>query len=170
MNGDIEVQTAAMSGPLGTVILLLVAGMLALGVELFIIPGFGIAGALGIGALIAGSIFAWLEFGAVWGLIAVSGTIFIATLMTLFFFRAKAVRKRLVLDTQLAPGCGTESEDLTPLLGQTGVAITALRPAGIARIGETRVDVVSEGGYIEKDTVIKVVAIDGPRVIAARAN
>jgi membrane-bound serine protease (ClpP class) len=45
-----------------------------------------------------------------------------------------------------------------------------LRPAGIAVIEDKRVDVVSEGGYIEKGTWVKVLAIDGPRIMVARID
>ena len=170
MTGAFEPLTASMTGPLGTVILLIIAGMLALGVELFIIPGFGLVGVLGLGALLAGAITAWVEFGALWGIIAFIGVLAGATLMAVTVLRSKLVRKRLILDTHLTPGCGTESQDLAPLLGKTGVAATDLRPAGIAIIEESRVDVVSEGGYIDRGTKITVIAIDGPRVIAAPSN
>ena len=170
MTGVLEPLTASMTGPLGTVILLIVAGMIALGVELFIIPGFGVVGVLGIGALLAGAITAWVEFGALWGMVAFVGVFAGAALMTVAVLRSKIVRKRLILDAHLDPGCGTQARDLAPLLGKRGVAATDLRPAGIAIIEDRRVDVVSEGGYIDRGTKITVTAIDGPRVIAARAD
>ena len=51
------------------------------------------------------------------------------------------------------------------LLNQTGTAFTTLRPAGTAIINDKRVDVVTEGALIEKGTAIKVVAIEGLRVV-----
>lgn len=165
---NFQCATASITGPLGTVMLLIAAGMVALAVEIFIIPGFGAVGLIGIGALIAGMVSAWLEFGAFWGMVTIAATLAGASAMIIFLFRTKAVKRRLILDTHLDPGGGTQSGDSTTLLEKTGIAVTSLRPAGIAIIGDIRVDVVSEGGYIEQDTEIKVVAIEGPRIIVGR--
>jgi membrane-bound serine protease (ClpP class) len=51
------------------------------------------------------------------------------------------------------------------LLNQTGSALTPLRPSGTALINGRRVDVVTEGGMIERNTPVKVVAVEGMRVI-----
>ena len=166
---DLHFCAASMTGPLGTVILLIVAGMIALGVELFIIPGFGIVGILGILSLVGGMISAWMEFGPLWGMIAIIATSVGTTMMVVVLLRSKMLKRRLVLDAHLQQGGGTEAQDLTVLKDKEGVA-TALRPAGIAVIENQRVDVVSEGGYIERGTSIRVIAIDGPRVIVARVN
>jgi membrane-bound serine protease (ClpP class) len=167
---DLQIQTASMTGPLGTVILLLVSGMIALGVELFIIPGFGIVGILGIAALLGGMVSAWIEFGATWGVITILATLVGTTVMIVALLRTNILKKRLVLDAHLEPGCGTESKDLTPLLGKKGEALTVLRPAGIAIIEDMRIDVVSDGGFIERGTPVQVAAIDGPRVIVVRVD
>ncbi len=167
---DLQVQAASLTGPLGTVILLIVAGMVALGVELFIIPGFGVVGILGIAALLGGVVSAWMEFGAFWGVVTILCTLFGSAMMIVGLLRTNLLKKRLVLDAHLEPGCGTESSDLTPLLGKEGQALSMLRPAGIAIVDNLRIDVVSEGGFIEKGTEIRVTMIDGPRVIVARVE
>ena len=51
------------------------------------------------------------------------------------------------------------------LLNGTGVALTQLRPSGTASINGQRVDVVTEGGLIERGTAVKVVAVEGARVV-----
>jgi len=51
------------------------------------------------------------------------------------------------------------------LVGQEGVALTTLRPAGMARFGEKKVDVVSEGEVVERDARVRVVEVKGNRVI-----
>jgi len=55
--------------------------------------------------------------------------------------------------------------DKPELSHATGVALTQLRPSGTAKIGGQRVDVVAESGLIERDTEIKVVAVEGMRVV-----
>jgi len=51
------------------------------------------------------------------------------------------------------------------LLGQTGISITSLRPAGKARIGETQVDVISEGTFIPAGRSVEVTSVEGAIVI-----
>ena len=51
------------------------------------------------------------------------------------------------------------------LVGQEGVALTALRPAGMARFGEKKVDVVSEGEVVDRDARVRVVEVKGNRVV-----
>ena len=53
----------------------------------------------------------------------------------------------------------------TDLLGKSGVAKTALRPSGSALIEGERVDVVTEGNLIEAGTPLRVVAVEGLRVV-----
>ncbi len=152
------------------VIALIVLGLAALAVELFVIPGFGLAGVAGILMLIGGAVASWMMFGPLFGGIVIVCTIVLTIVLGVAVFRSRAVRKRFVLDTQLKKGGGTASEDLTGLIGQTGVARSDLRPAGIAMVDDRRIDVVSEGGFVEKGTQLKVVAMDGPRVIVAKID
>ena len=51
------------------------------------------------------------------------------------------------------------------LVGQEGVALTTLRPAGMARFGEKKVDVVSEGEVVERDSRVRVIEVRGNRVV-----
>jgi membrane-bound serine protease (ClpP class) len=55
------------------------------------------------------------------------------------------------------------------LLNGTGVALSQLRPSGTATINGQRVDVVTEGGLIERVTAIKMVAVEGARVVVREA-
>lgn len=63
--------------------------------------------------------------------------------------------------TQDAP----DAPPLTHLLGQSGKALTPLRPAGAAMIGAERVDVVTEGKFVDANTAIKVIHVEGSRVV-----
>ncbi|MNV99452.1 hypothetical protein D3C71_1948180 [compost metagenome] len=53
------------------------------------------------------------------------------------------------------------------LLGLEGTSLTPLRPAGTAVIGTERIDVVTEGGFIKADTLVKVIKVEGTRVVVA---
>ena len=58
--------------------------------------------------------------------------------------------------------------DFTDLINQTGMAYTDLRPSGKATIGEHRLNVVTEGSFIEKDNSVKVIAVEGNRVVVRK--
>jgi hypothetical protein len=74
----------------------------------------------------------------------------------------------LRLSDRLSSGGGTAGTvpqiDRVDLLGAAGTALTDLRPAGVARIGTDRVDVVSEGDYISVGTRLTVLRVEGSRV------
>ena len=71
-----------------------------------------------------------------------------------------AGRSRLRRPRQTATASGS---------GRTGTALSPLRPAGIADIDGARVDVVSDGGFIEAGTPIEVTRVDGNRVVVQRS-
>lgn len=57
------------------------------------------------------------------------------------------------------------ASDASHLLGSSGLVVTELRPSGTAMIGEARVDVVSEGRFVGKGARVRVVAVQGGRVV-----
>ena len=58
--------------------------------------------------------------------------------------------------------------DFTDLINQTGTTYTDLRPSGKATIGDQRLNVVTEGSFIEKDNSVKVIAVEGNRVVVRK--
>lgn len=75
--------------------------------------------------------------------------------------------RRLRMDANLATGVATGAdvkEASEHLVGSTGEAITALRPAGVALIEGRRYDVVTQGGFVEVGQGVKVLAADGNRI------
>ena len=75
--------------------------------------------------------------------------------------------RKLVLDTELGASGGYASAPESDLrwIGKRGIAASPLRPAGIAELDGERVDVVSDGQYIERGTPIEVVRVDGNRIV-----
>ncbi len=55
--------------------------------------------------------------------------------------------------------------DKPELLNATGTALTQLRPSGVASLNGQRVDVVTEGGLIERGAAVRVVAVEGSRIV-----
>ena len=148
--------------PMGIVITLLVIGAVLLIVET-VLPGM-ISGILGFGCLVAAVVFGYLEFGVKGGnflLMVVSIGLVAGTLLWMKYFPESPVAKLFVSQRVI----GTVGAEKPELLDQTGHAHTSLRPSGTAIIDGKRVDVVSEGSLIEKGSPIKVVAIEGLRVV-----
>jgi len=67
-------------------------------------------------------------------------------------------------------GVTSQDKDLQELIGKTGTVINDLRPAGKAIIDNKRLDVVSEGDYIDKDATIIVSSVDGNRIVVKTAE
>ncbi len=146
-------------------ITLVAAGLFLLGAEIFV-PG-GIIGTIGALALVAAIIVGFLAFGAQGGLL--SGIVIVllsgvAMILWAKFFPRTGMGRHLTLSLSgklfKAPPA-----DLKKLVGKEGVALTILRPSGMARIDGRRVDVVADGSYIEEGRPIEVIEVDGARVV-----
>ena len=133
----------------------------------FFIPG-GIAGILGMAAII-GSLF--LASGnavhmALSLLIAFAVSISISILLVKVFGKKMKFFKKMILTDSTNTEQGYVSNpNRTDLLGAEGKAFTDLRPSGTALINQERVDVVSEGSFIAKETKVKVVKVEGARIV-----
>lgn len=144
------------------VVTLLLAGALLLLAET-VLPGM-IAGILGVCCLIAGVALGYQEFGMTtgnWILVGTMGGLGVGFVLWLKYFPESRVA-RLYTSKGAVGDIGTERPEL---VGQSGVAHTALRPSGVAVIGGQRVDVVTEGALIERGANIRVVAVEGARVV-----
>jgi len=67
-------------------------------------------------------------------------------------------------------GVSSQSSELESYVGRQGNAVTDLRPAGIALINGKRVDVVTRGEYIEKDSAIIVTTVTGNQIIVRKKD
>jgi membrane-bound serine protease (ClpP class) len=159
-------------------LLLVVSGFVLVVLEIFVIPGFGLAGILGIGALLVGLSLSLIGGGATWEFVALAmGRVLIsvflalaASLLLLRFLPRLPFGRQLILETGLGAGEGYASapESDSKWLGKTGTAYSPLRPAGIAVIDGERVDVVSDGEFIDAGILIVVTRVDGNRIVVRR--
>ncbi|MGB7948234.1 MAG: NfeD family protein [Candidatus Binatia bacterium] len=159
-------------------LLLVASGIVLLVLEIFVIPGFGLAGILGIGALLAGLSLSYVGAGASWEFIlrAAGRVVFslllalVASLALLRFLPRLPFGRRLILETGLPANQGYASapESDSHWLGKSGTALSPLRPAGIAEIEDQRVDVVSDGEFIDSGEPIVVTRVDGNRIVVRR--
>jgi len=153
-------------------LILIAAGLVLIGIEVFVIPGFGITGALGIVAIGAGVIAAMLgRFPTLMDLSTAFAVVLAAMLLTgafaFAFLRHMRWGRRLggiFLKEATTKEAGYISGDVrADLIGLRGAAATDLRPAGVGVFGDERVDVVSEGPWIEEGTEIEILQSEGYR-------
>ena len=145
-----------------TIITLLIVGVLLLLAET-VLPGL-IAGILGFCCLIAAIVIGFLEHGPAVGLqlaIGVAAGLVVGALFWFRFFPESRLARKFVSTREI----GEVGAERPELLNRSGVALTNLRPSGTALIEGRRVDVVTEGGLIERGTPVKVVAVEGMRTV-----
>lgn len=157
---------AGISGWETALVFLIGLGLLL--VEVFVIPGFGIAGILGLLAIF-GSVFLATPdpATAVQSLvIAIIGAL-VLIFVVFKFTPGRRVFNRLVLRMGESPELGyvAAKAGLRDYIGKVGVVKTTLRPSGSVDIEGDLVDVVSYGEFLQPGTVVEVVAVEGMRVI-----
>jgi membrane-bound serine protease (ClpP class) len=144
------------------VAILIVVGVILLALET-VLPGL-VAGIAGFCCLVAAVILGYQRLGAPaghWILIGVVAGLIVGAMLWVKYFPNSVLAKPFVSQRQI----GSIGNEKPELLNQHGVAVTPLRPSGVAVIQGKRVDVISEGGHVQRDTPVKVVAIEGLRVV-----
>ncbi len=163
-------------------ILLFTVGLGLLALEVLVIPGFGVAGILGLVTIFAALALtlvglplevvlqtgAWVE-PLTRVTLALVGTVVLLLLSLRFLPKSRAARN-LVLSSSTARDEGFVSHDASRWLGHRGVTETELRPSGVVRFGNERIDVVSEGPFVSRGVSVHVVLVEGGRVVVRVAE
>jgi membrane-bound serine protease (ClpP class) len=147
---------------MGLVITLFVVGAILLLLET-VLPGM-IAGTIGIVCIGAGVVQSFIVFGPQIGAYILAGVLVALMIGTFLWLKYLPDSRagRMFASNQTVGEIRTERPEL---LGLTGTALTPLRPSGTVVINGHRVDVVTEGGLVDRDTPVKVVAVEGMRVV-----
>ena len=173
-------------------IILFAIGVGLLMLEIFVIPGFGLAGVSGIGLIFVSLVlmlqqfrlpsspaeieafqFNLLEVTVVF-LAVIFGLILLARFMGKVPFLKKVIRTETLSSANVysggvsAPALESANVEVTDMIGAEGIAITPLHPSGKAEFGDRQYDVTAEGEYIEKGARIEVVAARGRRLAVRR--
>ncbi|MEZ7793229.1 NfeD family protein [Niallia circulans] len=147
-------------------LILFVIGILLIILEFFVVGG--IAGAIGIVAVIASMFLASGDI-AVIGIslaIAIGVSIIASILLVKVFGRKMKFFKKIILTDSTNTESGyVSNQNRNDLVEKTGVTLTALRPAGVILIEDERIDVVSDGSFIDKGKKVKVVKAEGSRIV-----
>ena len=168
-------------------ILLFIGGLALLILEIFVIPGFGVAGISGIVLMVTALVLAMVfnigfDFhfapkGAVISnffnvLSALIVGFFISLWLSKKVFLMKTKYGVLALDTELKETEGFTSVDshLSGLVGKTGTALTFMRPAGKVEVDGEIYDAVTDAGVVEQGTTVRVVRFENAQLVVEKAE
>lgn len=150
-------------------IILLVLGIGLIVAEFFVAGG--ILGILGAGSILGSLFMAGYSVGHMSMSIAIAFIAAIAVGVILFRYIGleRGFFKHIILRDQTTTELGyVSSVNRLELIGLEGTTVTPLRPAGTALFDDERIDVVSEGSFIELDERVKVVKVEGMRVVVRK--
>jgi len=146
------------------ILLCLMLGAALMIVEVFL-PGFGLPGVSGIVLIGAGTVIIWLKAGALTALATLLVVIAVLAVLISYMMRRATeggAHARIFLREKEELRSG---EDMQVLLGKQGRTTSVLRPAGIGDFDGVRLNVVTEGSFIERDKPIEIVNVDGARIV-----
>ena len=151
------------------VVICVLAGLGLLVLEMFM-PGFGVPGVSGIVLLLAGAVLVGIKYGL---LAAVGLIVIIVALVAIMLSVAlksaadgRLSKSKLILHESESSREGfLSSGDMSVFLGREGETRTALRPSGIAEFDGVRLNVVSDGMFIAQGVRVKIVRVDGNRIL-----
>ncbi|MFT4412683.1 NfeD family protein [Fredinandcohnia humi] len=152
-------------------IILFVVGIVLILLE-FVLPG-GIIGLIGLGAILTSFFMAgssiWIISISL--LIALVVTI-VASIILIKVFGKKlhAFRKIILFDSTNTESGYVSNENRKELIGMQGHALTTLRPSGTVVINDERIDVVTEGTYIERNKKVEVIKAEGSRIVVREVS
>ncbi len=164
-------------------LLLFSTGIVLLSIEIFILPGFGIAGLLGIILILASLVLAMTGVETIPGTpwwnqkqydqafytigTAIVGSIALAFLALKFFLPRTPLWSKISLESAETKDRGFAVTSFEKFLGEKGLTQTVLRPSGKAVFGEEILDVVTEGEMISKGVEVRVIRVAGNRIVVA---
>ncbi|MGP4107228.1 NfeD family protein [Virgibacillus sp. L01] len=147
-------------------IILLILGLVLIIAEFFV-PG-GIVGLLGVGSVVGSLLISGQDIGHMSMSIGIA--FIVAIIAAIILFKSMGMEKgffrHIILKDQTSTELGyVSSVNRLELIGLEGVTVTQLRPSGTAIFDDERLDVVSEGGFIQSNKPVKVVKVEGVRVV-----
>lgn len=147
------------------VLLCMLLGATMMIVEVFL-PGFGLPGVFGIVLIGSGTAILWIKFSALTAIATLLVVIALLAVFVSFMMRhatdESAAHARIFLREKEEL---RNREDMQVLVGRQGRTTSVLRPAGIGDFDGVRLNVVTEGGFIERDMPIEIVSVEGARIV-----
>jgi membrane-bound serine protease (ClpP class) len=155
--------------PITLYIILLLAGFILIGTEIFI-PG-GILGILGSIAWISAAVVGLRRFPPPWNTLSAFALLFVGILTFVvwirYFPKSRIGRSLSLSDSSGNFKAHAANDELT--VGLVGEAVSNLRPSGIARFADKRVDVVAAGEWIEAGQAVRISATTNGHISVVKA-
>lgn len=147
--------------------MLLGSGLIIL--EVFL-PGFGLPGISGVVLIGAGTV-----------VLAIAHGMLTAVAVLLVLIAALAVAVSLIVQQLSRSGVRSElflhdkeelhtQKDMQVLVGRKGRTSTVLRPAGIGDFDGVRLNIVTQGGFIERNMPVEIVSVEGSRIVVCESD
>ena len=151
---------------------ILICGLIGTGllvVETFI-PGFGLPGISGIVLQVIAVTLTWMNRGPMAALgmtlIVLSVDAIAVSLALRSATKGKLSKSKIILhDTESNEAGYRSNEDMEVFLGKEGVTTTVLRPTGMAEFDGVRLNVVSEGEFVQMGVKVRIVSVEGSKVL-----
>lgn len=152
---------------MGLIITLILVGLILILAEILLIPGVGVAGILGLLSMGGSCAYAFMEFGNQTGAIVTAVNAVLLVAFIVWVLRAKTW-KRLALDTNIDAKAVVPEVKVAP--GDRGKATTRLAPMGMARFGDSTLEVTALEGIIDSGAGIEVSHIDDNKIFVKQLN
>ncbi|MFC1467322.1 nodulation protein NfeD [Verrucomicrobiota bacterium] len=162
-------------------VLIFLLGVILLFIEIFITPGFGVLGISGLLLILLALLNAmtlpepgtpWLpvptNFESVVPAIQKLVMALIGTGAIALIFGRMLPKSHLPIILEEEETFKNVDRETSPLIGREGLAFTTLRPSGTGAFGDERIDVVTEGEFIEKETPIRIIEVHGNRIVVEK--
>lgn len=146
--------------------LVFLIAILMIWAEVFIIPGFGIAGVFGAIAFLWAEYMVSKQFEGAMAIVVGSIPIIVVTIILIRGLKSKSWQK-MALNDKL-DGKTNELPELS--IGMTGTAISTLKPSGKAIIDDNVVEVQSLDGFIDENSIIEIVSLKENKIFVTKMN
>ena len=150
---------------------LLPVTLLLMGLGLFfleaVVPSFGLITVFGITSVVASVVLAFQVSPLMGVVFAVLAVLSVPLAVVFFFYVVKRTR---IVHSEDESGYTAPNREAEGLVGKDGIAVSDLRPTGIARIEGRRVDVVAESSFVEEGSRIRIERVDGIKIIVGEVT
>ena len=150
-----------------TIIIILISlGLLFILLEILVVPGTAVLGIIGLGLMIIGVWSAYSNFGTEAGDYTLLCVAFIFALSLYYALKSNTWNK-LILNSEVKGKVNTFDKNLIAA-GNTGITISRLAPMGKASINDNYCEVEAIADFIDENTEIKVIKVDGNKIFVKR--
>lgn len=141
---------------------IILVGLVLVFLEIFLIPGTTLFGVVGGIALLIGIILVYTTYGSKWGNITAGGT-FVAILIAIVAGFKVIQSNKLAMKAEIT-GKVNELEKGLYTIGERGIAVSDLRPNGKGMFSGNKVDIYTNGDYVDRDTEVEIIKITNDKI------